>query len=329
MTLSGASSGRLGYRALVPAALQPPGERVDGCAMLTMAIEDPPIARRRPFVDGLVRLAAASVLLGSVLSVGYLATVAWVNHSWVSDWTLVLIALLVVGILIGLALGSWFVLRSRHLARGRHNYLRLALLALVPGLLLGLYFSGFVAGGLISTWVRHSPFGNPHGPGVLTVASAPAQASLASLMLEPADIGAGWYPEAKPNPSLMPTTAQETGQGQLVRVKDFINSDHWDGSVWRKDGTTIEVLLHFDSAADANNYPDLWKAEDPGVALSPTVVGQTVVLEGVTPTNWRHAMFTVGDNYFEVQEATVDSLPTSAQFQTVVAAAVAKATASS
>lgn len=293
-----------------------------------MAVEDPPVTRRGSFADFVIRLAAASVLLGSVLSVGYLATVAWVNHSWVSDWPLVLIALLVVGTLIALGLGSWFVLRSRHLALSRPSYLRLAVLALVPGLLLGLYFSGFVADRLVSTWIRHSPFGNPHGPGVLAVASAPAQASLASRMLKPADLGAGWYTEAKPNPSLMPTTAQETGQGQLVRVKDFIDRDHWTGSVWRKDGTAIEVLLHFDSAADANNYPGFWKVENPGVTLSATLVGQTVVSEGVTAADWRFANFTVGDNYFEVQEDNVNSMPTAAQFQTVVATAVARATAS-
>ena len=62
------------------------------------------------------------------------------------------------------------------------------------------------------------------------------------------------------------------------------------------------------------------------MTLSPQTIGQTVVQQGVMAADWRFASFTVGDNYFEVQEDNVDSMPTAAQFQTVVAAAVAKAT---
>src|SRR5450631_1094308 len=168
--------------------------------MLTFAVQDPPVPRRSRLADGAVRVAAASVLIGSVIGVGYLALVAWVNHSWFGDSQPVLIALLAAVVLGGLGLCSCFVLRSRQRVR-RTSYLRLTLLALVPGLLLGLYICGFMVDGVVSDWVHHSPFGNPRGPAVLTVKSAPAQALLASRMLTPADLGAGWYTRAKPNPS--------------------------------------------------------------------------------------------------------------------------------
>jgi hypothetical protein len=293
--------------------------------MLTLAVENPPVPRRSRLADGAVRVAAASVLIGSVIGVGYLAAVAWVDHSWFGDWQPVLIALLAAVVLVGLGLCSWFVLRSRQLVR-RTSYLRLTLLALVPGLLLGIYISGFMVEGVVSDWIRHSPFGNPAAPGVLRLTSAPAPLPLASRMLTPTDLGAGWYTRAKPNPSLMPTSSQETSEGQLVRVKDFIDSDHWTGSVWRNDGTTSEVLLHFDSVTDAQNYPAVWKAQDASVVLSPRTVGQTVVLEGVTAAGWRFASFAVGDNYFEVQEDNIDAMPTIAQFRAIVDAAVARAT---
>jgi hypothetical protein len=297
--------------------------------MLTLAVEDPPIPRRSTFVDGFVRLAAATVLLGSVIGVGYVAVFAWVDQSLFGEWQVILIALLLAGMLVGLALGSWFLLRSRHLARGRTSYLRLAVLALVPGLVLGLWISAFIIGSLVLSWIRHSSFGNPNGPGVLTLTSAPAPPSLASRMLTPTDVGAGWYNKAKPNPSQMSITAAETNEGQLVRVKDFIDREHWTGVVWQDDGTAIEVLLHFDSAAQAHTYPAVWNAQNPGATLSPERIGQTVVMGGATVTDpdWRFAAFVIGDNYFEVREDNLDSRPTAAQFQTVVAAAVAKATA--
>lgn len=205
------------------------------------------------------------------------------------------------------------------------------MLAVVPGLLLGLFISAFIIGTLVSSWIRHSSFGDPHGPGVTTLTSAPAPASLASLVLTPTDLGAGWYNKAKPNPSLMPITTRETSEGQLVRVKNFIDREHWTGNVWQDDGITIEVLLHFGSAAQAHGYPAVWQAENLGATLSPQTIGHTVVMEGVNATtpDWRFATFAVGDNYFEVQEDNLDALPSIAQFQTVVAAAVARATGSS
>jgi hypothetical protein len=294
--------------------------------MLTMAVEDPPIAGRRTFVDGLLRFVAATGLIASAIGFGYLAVVASVDHSLWDEWQVIFAAVSLAAILLGLGLGSWFLLRSRHCAHGWASYLRLAALAAVPGLLLGLFISAFIISSLVSSWIRHSSFGDPHGPGVTTVTFAPAPASLASLMLTPTDLGAGWYAKAKPNPSLTPISSQGTSEGQLVLVKDFIDSDHWTGTLWRNDGATIEFLRHFDSVANAGNYLDYWEAENPGVTLSPQTVGQTIVQEGVFAGDWRFASFTVGDNYFQVQEDNIDSMPTVAQFQTVVAAAVAKAT---
>jgi len=294
--------------------------------MLTLAIEDPPLTRRRPFIDGLLRFVGATGLIASAIGFGYLAVVASVDHSLFDEWQVIFAAVSLAAILVGLGLGSWFLLRSRHSAHGWASYLRLAVLAAVPGLLLGLFISAVIIGSLASSWIRHSSFGDPHGPGVTTLTSAPAPASLASLVLTPTDLGAGWYNKAKPNPSLTPISSQDTSEGQLVLVKDFIDTDHWTGILWRNDGTTIELLRHFDSVANACNYLDYWKAENPGVTLSPQTIGQTVVQEGVFAGDWRFASFTVGDNYFQVQEDNVDSMPTAAQFQTVVAAAVAKAT---
>jgi hypothetical protein len=295
--------------------------------MLTMSIETPPVPRRRSFIDGLLRLVAATGLIASVIGFGYLAVVASVDHSLFDEWQVIFAAVSLAAILVGLGLGSWFLLRSRHSAHGWASYLRLAVLAVVPGLLLGLFISAFIIASLVSSWIRHSSFGDPHGPGVTTLTSAPAPASLASLMLTPTDLGAGWYAKAKPNPSLTPITSpQGTSEGELVLVKDFIDSDHWTGTLWRNDGTTMEFLRQFDSVADAGNYLDYWKAENPGVTLSPQTIGQIVVQQGVFAGDWRFASFTVGDKYFQVQEDNIDSMPTAAQFQTVVAAAVAKAT---
>lgn len=294
--------------------------------MLTLAVENPPIPRRSAFIDGLLRFVAATGLIASVIGFGYLAVVASVDHVLFDEWQVIFAAVSLAAILVGLGLGSWFLLRSRTSAHGWASYLRLAVLAVVPGLLLGLFISAFVIGALASSWIRHSSFGDPRGPGVTTLTAAPAPASLASLMLTPTDLGAGWYAKAKPNPSLTPTSSQHASEGQLALVKDFIDSDHWTGTLWRNDGTTMEFLRHFDSVANAGNYLDYWKAENPGVTLSPQTIGQTVVQQGVMAGDWRVASFTVGDNYFQVEEDNIDSMPTAAQFQTVVAAAVAKAT---
>jgi len=295
--------------------------------MLTLAVENPPIPRRRrTFIDGLLRLVAATGLIASAIGFAYLAVVASVDHSVFDEWQVIFTAVSLAAILLGLGIGSWFLLQSRFSPHGWASYLRLAVLAVVPGLLLGLFISAFIIGTLVSSWIRHSSFGDPHGPGVTTLSSAPAPASLASLMLTPTDLGAGWYAKAKPNPSLTPTSSQHAGEGQLVLVKDFIDSDHWTGTRWRNDGTTMEFLRHFDSVANAGNYLGDWKAENPGVTLSPQTISQTVVQQGVMSGDWRVASFTVGDNYFEVEEDNIDSMPTAAQFRTIVAAAVAKAT---
>ncbi|HEY3924568.1 MAG TPA: hypothetical protein VGL75_08395 [Acidothermaceae bacterium] len=293
--------------------------------MLTMAIEDPPRARPRPFIDGLLRVVAATGLMASVIGFGYLAVVASVGHVLFDEWQVIFAAVSLAAILVGLAIGSWFLLRSRRSGRGWASYLRLGALALVPGLLLGLFISAFIIGSLGSSWIRHSSFGDPNGPGVTTLKSAPAPTSFASLMLTPTDLGAGWYNKTKPNPSLMSSTTQAISDGQLVGVKNFIDSEHWTGHVWQDDGLTIEVLRHFDSAAHANTYTASWKTQN-GVTLSPRTIGQTVVQQGVMAGNWRVASFTVGDNYFEVEEDNLYSLPTIAQFQTVLTAALAKAT---
>jgi membrane-associated protease RseP (regulator of RpoE activity) len=293
--------------------------------MLTMAVEDPPVTRRGSFADFVIRLVAAAILVGSVIGLAVVAVFAFGVHPLFDEWQVGVVALLIAAPLVGLVLGARYVLRRRNIARGWASYLRLLALAALPGIVVGGWISTFVGATMADAWVHFSAEGNPHGPGVTTLTSAPAPASLASLMLMPTDLGAGWYTRAKPNPSLMPTSSQETSQGQLVRVKDFIDTDHWTGSVWRNDGATIEVLLHFDSVIDANKYPDFWKSQNPGATLSPNMVGQTLVTEGVTAAGWRFASFTVADDYFEVQEDNVDSMPTAAQFQTVVAAAVAKA----
>jgi hypothetical protein len=299
--------------------------------MLTMAIEDPPLVRRHPFIDGLLRVVAATGLVASVIGFGYLAVVASVDHSLFDEWQVIFSAVSLAAILVGLGIGSWFLLRSRRSAHGWASYFRLAALALVPGLVLGLFISAFVIGALGSSWIRHSSFGDPRGPGVTTLKSAPAPASLASLMLTPADLGAGWYDKTKPNPSLMTLTTQRMSEGQLAGVKNFIDREHWTGNLWEEDGLTIEVLLRFDSAAHAHGYPAVWQAENPDGTFLPQTIGRTVVMEAVNAPSpdWRVALFTVGDNFFEVEEDNLDSPPTFAQFQTVVAAAVAKATASS
>jgi hypothetical protein len=295
--------------------------------MLTLALEDPPVTRRGSFADFVIRLVAAAVLLGSVIGLAVLVVFAFGIHRFFDEWQAGVVALLIAAPLVGLVLGAWYVLRRRHIARGRTSYVRLLILAVLPGLVVGGWITTFVAGTMADAWLHFSPEGNPHAPAVSSLRNAvPAPASLATRMLTPADLGVGWYVEAKPNPSLMPMTSQQAGQGQLVRVKDFIDSDHWTGSVWRKDGTTIEVLLHFDSAAHANTYTASWMTQNPGVELSPQTIGQTVVQKGAIAGDGRFASFTVGDNYFEVQEDNIDSMPTDGQFQTVVAAAVAKAT---
>jgi hypothetical protein len=254
-----------------------------------------------------------------------------VDHALFDEWQVIFSVVALAAILVGLGLGSWFLLRSRTCAHGLASYLRLAVLAVVPGLLLGLFISAFVIGALGSSWIRYSSFGDPRGPGVTSLTAAPAPASFASLMLTPTDLGAGWYNKTKPDPSLIALTTQHLSEGQLVGVKNFIDREHWTGHVWQDDGITIEVLRHFDSAAHAHGYPASWQAENPGGTFSPQTIGRTVVMEAVNASSpdWRVALFTVGDNFFEVEEDNVDSLPTVAQFQTVVAAAVAKATASS
>jgi hypothetical protein len=149
-------------------------------------------------------------------------------------------------------------------------------------------------------------------------------------MLGPTDLGSGWYSVYTPNPSLMSITAQETSEGQVVRVKDFVQQEHWDRVTWLYDGFVLETLLHFDSATQAANHTATWKAQNPSVTLSPQTVGPAVAQEGVTATGLRYAVFVVGDNFFEVTEASDGSVPlTVAQFETAVTAAVARATTSS
>jgi hypothetical protein len=300
--------------------------------MLTMAIEDPPVARRRSFADLVIRLVAAAVLLGSVIGIAVLLVFAFGIHPLFDEWQVGVVALLIAAPLVGLVFGAWYVLRRRHIARGRASYFRLLVLALLPGLVVGGWITTFVAGTMADAWLHFSAEGNPHAPAVTSLKNAaPAPTSFASLMLTPTDLGAGWYNKAKPNPSLMTLTTQHMSEGQLVGVKNFIDREHWTGHVWQDDGLTIEVLRHFDSAAHAQGYPAVWQAENPGGTFSPQRIGRTVVTEGANAPSpdWRVAIFTVGDDYFEVEEDNVGSLPTVAQFQTVVAAAVAKATASS
>jgi hypothetical protein len=272
-----------------------------------------------------VRFISTTVLVGSVVGVVYLAVFVGADHVLFDEWQVTVVAVVLGVAMVGLGLGSWYVLRRRF-SRGRTSHRLLAILASVPGLLLGAVVATFVLGTLTQSWIRHSSFGNPHGPGVASLTSPPASPRLAAAMLTSTDLGTGWYGITKPNPSLMAITAQETSEGQLVRVKDFIDREHWTGHMWMVDGLAVEVQYEFDSVANAQNYTAIWKAQNPDVTPSPNTVGQTVVMEGVTGTDWRFAAFTVGDNYFEVQEDSPDSRPTLAQFQTVVAAAVAKAT---
>lgn len=115
-----------------------------------------------------------------------------------------------------------------------------------------------------------------------------------------------------------------------MRVKDFDECEHWTGNLWQNDGFVIDVLLHFGSATQAADHMAVWKSQSPNVALSPEPVGQTVTLQGLMDGDLRVAIFVVGDNFYEVTEASVtSSLPTVVQFQTVVAAALERATASS
>lgn len=298
--------------------------------MLTLAVEARPVSRGRSVANAVIRFIATIVLVGSVVGLAYLAYFVFADHVLFGEWQVTVVAVELGVAMAGLGLASWFVLRTRF-SRGRTSHRLVAILACVPGLLLGAVVATFVLGTLNHSWIRHSSFGDPHGPGVTTLTSAPAPAPLASRMLTPTELGAGWYNKAKPNPSLMTLTTQHVSEGQLVGVKDFLDREHWTGHIWEEDGITIEVLRHFDSAAHAHAYPAIWQAENPGGTFSPQTVGSTVVMEGMNASSpdWRVAIFTVGDNYFEVEEDDVGSLPTVAQFQTVVAAAVAKATASS
>jgi hypothetical protein len=295
--------------------------------MLTMAVEEPPVRQRGTFVDGVLLFAATTVLVGSVVGLVYFALIVAADHALFDEWQVIFVAAMLGAVLVGLGLGSWYVLRGRF-RRDRPRHRMLAILACVPGLFAGGLAAVVVLGALTQSWVRHSSFGNPDGPGVVTLTSAPAPLPLASRMLAPNDLGVGWYPKAKPNPSLMLMTSQASSEGQIVSAKDFIDSDHWTGTLWRNDGTVIEVLRQFDSVTDAQQYPATWKAQNPGVVLAPQTVGQTVVLEGMVASDWRFALFTVGDTYFEVQEDNIDSTPTAAQFRVIVDAAVARATAS-
>jgi hypothetical protein len=298
--------------------------------MLAMAIDTPPVRRRRFFAAFVVRLVAAMVLVGGVIGLAVLAVFAFGIHPLFDEWQVGVVALLIAAPLVGLVLGAWYVLRRRHIARGRTSYFRLLALAVLPGLVVGGWITTFVAGTMADAWVHFSAEGNPHAPAISSLKNAvPAPALLATRMLTPIDLGAGWYNVANPNPSLMTVSAQETSEGQLLRVKDFIYLEHWTGDIWMNDGRGIEVLDHFVSATKASDYRDAWKAQYPWLSLSKQTIGQTVVVEGLISSTTQVASFVVGDNFFEVQEIREAGAPDAAQFQTVVSAAVARATASS
>jgi hypothetical protein len=297
--------------------------------MLTLAVEDPPVTRRGSFGDFVIRLVAAAVLVASVIGIAVVAVFIFgVHHPLFDEWQVGVVALLIAAPLVGLVLGACYVLRRRHSARGRTRYFRLLVLAVLPGVVVGGWISTVVSSTMADAWLHFSAEGNSHAPAVSSLKNAaPAPASPAARMLTPTDLGAGWYNVAKPNPSLMTLSSQETSEGQTLRVKDFIYREHWTGRLWMNDDIGIEVQDQFDSATKARNYPAIWKAQYPDAPLSQQTIGQTVVVQGQVSSIARIASFAVGDSFFQVQEIDATAAPTAAQFEAVVSAAVARATA--
>lgn len=154
----------------------------------------------------------------------------------------------------------------------------------------------------------------------------PASPALAARVLQPSDLGAGWYDGERPNPSVVSGGLQ----GQPLSVRSTLSQWHWTGAMWSPGNLLLESLRRFATPATAQAYLAKFGEQPkgvPGPRLGPVThvrVGTVLVYEDqeVGSIRLRGAAFVVGADEFSVTSSNVPA----ADFATLVKAAVDKAT---
>jgi hypothetical protein len=173
-------------------------------------------------------------------------------------------------------------------------------------------------------------------PLVLRTGATAAPPALAARVLQPSDLGTGWYDLQLPNPFEAPATADAANLGSTQDVQDRLMQAHWTGTMWSlADHLILEHMLRFPTPQAAENYLATdWAQPTDGChcgfgATSQLHLGNVLVSERVATRyskQKREAAFVVGADLFTLSiDIASDGKPTAPDFETLTATTVRRA----
>jgi hypothetical protein len=240
-------------------------------------------------------------------------------------------------VLVTLLVGSAGAVRRRYRALGvRTPHRRTVLIAaFLPGAFLGALLGDPMASAV--SWASNHTAAAHHarsersrllaegrkGPPAPATGGAAAAQAIAALLLQPSDLGDGWYEGQQPMASEAPVRATEGMYGATLAIQTRLQQAQWTGAAWLPRHVIGEELLRFRSVDDGGRY--LRTIADRSSSL---VDGVSVYERGLsTSAPSRSAEFLVGADLFSITiDVTTAGTPTPSDFAALVDKAVQRAT---
>lgn len=252
-------------------------------------------------------------------------------------------------IVLGSVSAVW-LLRCYRALRGRTPHRRVMLLvAILPGLFLGgaavtpmraaLHWSSYRTAAAAAARQQMSEWQANYrkAPPVARAYSAPATGPSATALLTAADLGRSWYPAVTPTPGRRVVSAQMSRWGITEAARVTLTKQHWVGQMWHLDHMLNETSYVFSTPSAASRYVTGDRQRADAACQCNAVSGPDTVQRVAGTTVWEHttsgtlgtqrvATFVVGSTAVTMLIDVHDADPSDAEFEALVAKALARAT---
>lgn len=294
---------------------------------------------------------AAIVALASFVEIGAVVDAREERSSdailfaWFPGWQVSAVEVAAVALALALFVASAVVVRRvfRRL-HGRTEHRRAAILvAILPGLALGLAAS--VGTGFAISWASdHTAAAAeadaeyralfpanrpPYAPGFGDTA---APAELAARMIQPADIGAGWYAGSNPASTIVPVGKATPASyfGGVIAIRTMVEQETRVRGQWQLGSLALESMIQFPTAQAAAGYDKARRQQPtPSCPACPAISrgSRQFQIDGVSVfevsgKGGRTAMFVVGNSDFSI---SMSARVTAGIEQAILSAAVRRA----